>query len=78
MIMDHAFKLAYTIKTTISCVVHRSNANPDTRIHMGTIKMQMQVQVPVKEMEKKYSCTSITLLFTHVNLGNANTNANVR
>ena len=38
----------------------------------------MQVQVPVKEMGKTYSCTSMALLFTHVNLGKANTNAKVR
>ena len=31
IIMDHAFKLTYTVKTTTSCVVHRSNANAITR-----------------------------------------------
>ena len=36
MIMDHAFKLAYTIKTTTSCVVHRYNVNANTRnTHMN-------------------------------------------
>ena len=29
--MDHAFKLCYTIKTTTSYVVHRYNANANTR-----------------------------------------------
>ena len=34
--MDHTFKLAYTIKTTTSCMVHRYNVNANTRnTHMN-------------------------------------------
>ena len=72
--MEHAFKLAYTVKTTTSCVVHRYNANGNTRNAHVNHKNASAITSTFVRSEKKYSCTSLALLFTRVNLGNANTN----
>ena len=78
IIMDLAFKLCYTIKTTTSCVVHRYNANANTRnTHVNHENANVRTSASTRS-GKKYSCTAIALLFTHANLDNANTNGKVR
>ena len=59
-------------------MVHRYNANANTRNkHVNHENANASTSASTRS-GKKYSCTSIALLFTHANLGNANTNRKVR